>query len=106
MIGSPAQLRQIGRVVAARDGVTRVSVKGRLSHDAHPSTVSSTPPAVGAARGLSTRSGYRPPGGPKWIPLLNEYVNEINNLPRKILCWGQPRPRIFHELTWELTPTT
>lgn len=36
---------------------------------------------------------------------LNEFVNEINNRPRKILGWATPA-EIFHELAWELTPTT
>ena len=36
---------------------------------------------------------------------LNEFVNEINNRPRKILGWATPA-EIFHELTWDLTPTT
>lgn len=35
---------------------------------------------------------------------LNEFVNEINNRPRKILDWATPA-EIFHELTWELIPT-
>lgn len=36
---------------------------------------------------------------------LNEFINEINNRPRKILGWATPA-EIFHELAWELTPTT
>lgn len=34
---------------------------------------------------------------------LDEYVNEINNRPRKILGWATPA-EVFHELTWELPP--
>lgn len=36
---------------------------------------------------------------------LDEFVNEINNRPRKILGWATPA-EIFHELAWEPTPTT
>lgn len=36
---------------------------------------------------------------------LNEYINEINNRPRKIHGWATPA-EIFHELAWELAPTT
>lgn len=36
---------------------------------------------------------------------VNELVNEINNRPRKILGWATPA-EIFHELSWELNPTT
>lgn len=36
---------------------------------------------------------------------LDEFVHEINNRPRKILGWATPA-EIFHELAWELTPTT
>ncbi|WP_157002536.1 IS30 family transposase [Agromyces laixinhei] len=36
---------------------------------------------------------------------IDSFVNEINNRPRKILGWATPA-RIFHELTWEPTPTT
>lgn len=34
---------------------------------------------------------------------LNEFVNEINHHPRKIVGWATPA-EIFHELAWELTP--
>ena len=36
---------------------------------------------------------------------LDEFVHEINNRPRKILGWATPA-EIFHELTWQLVPTT
>lgn len=36
---------------------------------------------------------------------LDEFVHEINNRPRKILGWATPA-ETFHELTWELVPTT
>lgn len=36
---------------------------------------------------------------------LDEFVDEINNRPRKILGWATPA-EVFHELAWELTPTT
>ena len=36
---------------------------------------------------------------------VNEFVNEINNRPRKVLGWATPA-EVFHELAWELTPTT
>lgn len=36
---------------------------------------------------------------------VNEFVNEINNRPRKILGWATPA-EIFHELVSEPTPTT
>lgn len=36
---------------------------------------------------------------------LDQLVHEINNRPRKILDWATPA-EIFHELTWNPTPTT
>lgn len=36
---------------------------------------------------------------------LDQFIHEINNRPRKILGWATPA-EIFHELAWELTPTT